>query len=87
MKLTLHTAAGKRSERSVTLPDALFAAPVNTGLMHQALTRQMSGSRVAGASTLTRSEVRGTTAKIWRQKGTGRAGTVIARSTSGGAVG
>lgn len=73
MKLTLHTATGKQSERSVTLPDALFAAPVNTGLMHQALMRQMSGSRVAGASTLTRSEVRGTTAKVWRQKGTGRA--------------
>lgn len=73
MKLALYTATGRRSERTVTLPDTVFAAPVNTGLMHQALVAQMGGTRVARPNTLTRGEVHGTTAKVWRQKGTGRA--------------
>jgi large subunit ribosomal protein L4 len=57
----------------VELADALFGAPLNQGLVHQAVIRQMAGRRAGTADTLTRGEVRGGGRKPWRQKGTGRA--------------
>jgi large subunit ribosomal protein L4 len=57
----------------VNLPAVVFEADINRGLMHQALVRQMANARQGTHSTKTRSEVRYSTAKIWRQKGTGRA--------------
>jgi large subunit ribosomal protein L4 len=41
--------------------------------MHQALTRQLANARQGTAKTKTRGEVSGSTRKMWRQKGTGRA--------------
>jgi large subunit ribosomal protein L4 len=41
--------------------------------MHQALTRQLSNARQGTAKTKNRSEVSGSTRKMWKQKGTGRA--------------
>jgi large subunit ribosomal protein L4 len=55
------------------LSDAVFASPVNTSVMHQALVRQMSNARLGTHDTKTRGEVRGGGKKPWRQKGTGRA--------------
>ena len=55
------------------LSDAIFAAPVNTSVMHQALVRQLSNARLGTHETKTRGEVRGGGKKPWRQKGTGRA--------------
>src|SRR5690554_5249815 len=57
----------------VELSDAVFAAPINRGLMHQALVRQLANARAGTHKTKTRSEVRGGGRKPWRQKGTGRA--------------
>jgi large subunit ribosomal protein L4 len=77
------TKAGK-----VDLPDALFAAPVNEALIHQAVVRQLAGQRVGTADTLTRGQVRGGGRKPWRQKGTGRArqGSRTAPHWTGGGV-
>lgn len=55
------------------LHDDVFSAPINKSLMHQALVRQLANARLGTHSTKTRGEVRGSTRKIWRQKGTGRA--------------
>ena len=55
------------------LEDTVFAAPVNRGLMHQALVRQLANARTGTHKTKSRSEVRGGGRKPWRQKGTGRA--------------
>lgn len=55
------------------LPADIFEAKVNTGLMHQALVRQMANARMGTHKAKGRSEVRYSTAKIYRQKGTGRA--------------
>ena len=55
------------------LPAALFEAPINVDLMHQAYTRQMSNARLGTHETKVRSEVAGGGAKPWKQKGTGRA--------------
>jgi len=57
----------------VELSDAVFAAPINTSAMHQALVRQLSNARLGTHDTKGRSEVRGGGKKPWRQKGTGRA--------------
>ncbi|MGJ3240617.1 MAG: 50S ribosomal protein L4 [Anaerolineae bacterium] len=51
----------------------IFEEEVNTGLMHQAYVRQLANARQGNHKALRRSEVRGSTAKIYRQKGTGRA--------------
>jgi large subunit ribosomal protein L4 len=55
------------------LSDAIFATPVNTSVMHQALIRQLSNARQGTHDTKSRGEVRGGGKKPWRQKGTGRA--------------
>ncbi len=57
----------------VELNPAVFEAPVNVSLMHQALTRQLANARQGTAKTKNRSEVHGSTRKMWKQKGTGRA--------------
>jgi len=55
------------------LPDDIFAAPINVGLMHQAYVRQMANARLGTHKAQTRGEVSRTTQKWYRQKGTGRA--------------
>lgn len=58
---------------TIDLPADIFEVEVNVGLMHQAYVRQMANARLGTHNTLTRGEVRMTTAKMYRQKGTGRA--------------
>ncbi len=59
--------------RTITLEDSVFAREVSDGSIYNAIKNELANRRVGTASTLTRSEVRGSTAKPWRQKGTGRA--------------
>jgi large subunit ribosomal protein L4 len=84
---TILNATGKESG-SVELADALFAAPVNPTLIHQAIVRQQAGGRVGTADTQTRGDVTGGGKKPWRQKGTGRArqGSRVAPHWRGGGV-
>jgi large subunit ribosomal protein L4 len=69
---TLYDRTGA-SVGSVELSDELFAAPVNTAVLHQVVTAQLAGRRLGTHDTQTRGEVRGGGAKPYRQKGTGRA--------------
>jgi large subunit ribosomal protein L4 len=55
------------------LAAALVQEKPNTGLLHSVVTAELAGHRQGTASAKTRSEVAGTTGKLWRQKGTGRA--------------
>lgn len=59
--------------RTVDLPAAIFEAPINVDLMHQAYVRQQANARLGTRSTKGRSDVSGGGRKPWRQKGTGRA--------------
>jgi large subunit ribosomal protein L4 len=59
--------------RTVELPEAIFNAPINVDLMHQAYVRQMANARLGTHKTKGRSEVSGGGRKPWKQKGTGRA--------------
>jgi large subunit ribosomal protein L4 len=72
MQVPVYTMAGEAVEH-IELPAAIFEAPINTALMHQALVRQLANARQGTAKTKTRGEVAGSTRKMWRQKGTGRA--------------
>jgi large subunit ribosomal protein L4 len=84
---TLYDRTGK-DVGSVDLSDELFAAPVNTAVLHQVVTAQLAGRRTGTADTKTRGEIRGGGRKPYRQKGTGRArqGTVTAPHYRGGGV-
>ena len=70
------------------LPKELFAEPFHQSLVHEAARADLNARRRGTASTLTRGEVSFTTAKAWRQKGTGRArvGTLGVSSRYGGGV-
>jgi large subunit ribosomal protein L4 len=71
---------------NVELSDVLFAAPVNSAVLHQVVTAQLAARRTGTADTRTRGEIRGGGRKPYRQKGTGRArqGTVTAPHYRGG---
>lgn len=55
------------------LPKEIFNTPVNNNLMAQAIRVYLTNQRQGTSSTKTRGEVQGSTRKIYRQKGTGRA--------------
>lgn len=57
----------------IDLRDDIFGIEPNVSVMHQAFVRQQANARQGTHKSKTRSEVRGTTAKWYRQKGTGRA--------------
>ncbi|MDX2162469.1 MAG: 50S ribosomal protein L4 [bacterium] len=58
---------------TIELPADIFAAKINKGLMHQAFVRQMANARQGTHSVQRRASVSRTTAKMYKQKGTGRA--------------
>ena len=72
MKVDVMSIEGEKL-REVELPSAIFEAPINVDLMHQAYVRQMANARLGTHDTKVRSEVAGGGAKPWKQKGTGRA--------------
>ena len=72
MKIDVLNMDGQKVKQ-VELPAAIFEAPVNVDLMHQAYTRQMSNARLGTHDTKLRGEVAGGGKKPWKQKGTGRA--------------
>jgi large subunit ribosomal protein L4 len=73
---------------TVELPDAIFDAPVNDSVIHQAVLAQLAGRHLGTHDTKTRGEVRGGGKKPYRQKGTGRArqGSRTAPHYRGGGV-
>ncbi|AYE36347.1 50S ribosomal protein L4 [Borrelia turcica IST7] len=59
--------------RSIELEDRVFNVDVSYGSIYNAIKNELANLRVGTASTKTRSEVRGSSKKPWKQKGTGRA--------------
>lgn len=57
----------------MTLSDLVFAADINSAVLHAAVKRYLGNQRQGTQSTLTRTEVSGGGRKPWKQKGTGRA--------------
>ena len=58
---------------TIDLPDTLFAQPVHRQALYEAVRNYRANQRQGTHDTQTRAEVRYSTAKLYRQKGTGRA--------------
>src|SRR5580700_7342144 len=61
-------------DKTVELPEDIFAAKVNVPLIHQVVVAQQAAARQGTHATKTRGQVRGGGKKPYRQKGTGRPG-------------
>lgn len=57
----------------IDLDDGIFGAPVRKDLLARAVNYQLAKRRQGTHKTKTRGEINGSTARPWRQKGTGRA--------------
>ncbi|MDA8329425.1 MAG: 50S ribosomal protein L4 [Betaproteobacteria bacterium] len=72
MELMMINEQGEKSAQ-LSVSDALFAREYNEPLVHQIVTAYMANARSGNRKQKDRGEVSHTTAKPWRQKGTGRA--------------
>ncbi|MCH7484779.1 MAG: 50S ribosomal protein L4 [Chloroflexi bacterium] len=72
MKLVVLNAEGKEL-RKLDVDESVFGIEPNGTVLHQAYVRQRNNQRAGTAQTRTRGEVVGSTRKLHRQKGTGRA--------------
>lgn len=72
MQTNVYNLQGKSTSK-MSLPKNVFGLEDNPQIIAQAVRVHLSNQRKAGAKTKTRGEIRGSTRKIWRQKGTGRA--------------
>jgi large subunit ribosomal protein L4 len=70
--LELYNMDGKKV-KDLKTPEALFAGPLRKGLLYYAVRQQRASRRAGTHETKTHSTVSGTTKKMYRQKGTGRA--------------
>ncbi len=78
----------KEKISEVELPDDIFGVPIKKHVLHQVATSQLDGHRSGTAATKSRSEVKCSGSKLWRQKGTGRAraGSASSPTRKGGGV-
>lgn len=83
----IYNLSGKE-KGTVSLPKEIFKVKVNPKLLAQYIRVYLANQRQGTASTKTRGEVTGSTRKIYRQKGTGRArhGDIKAPIFVGGGV-
>jgi large subunit ribosomal protein L4 len=72
MQIDVLTTSGRKLKK-LSLPPAIFAAKINPSLMAQAVRVYLSNQRQAPAKTKRRGEISLSGAKIYKQKGTGRA--------------
>ena len=87
MQLTVKDAQGQEVD-TIEVDDRVFGIKPNRAVVHQALLAHLANRRAGTGATKTRGEVRGSTAKVRRQKGSGRArmGSIRAPNLSGGGV-
>ncbi len=72
MEKKVYSVDGKEL-RTITLDDNVFGLPVNDDVIYYAITNELANMRVGTACTKDRSEVHGSNAKPYKQKGTGNA--------------
>src|SRR3989344_5782006 len=87
LSLSIYDIDGK-VQKTVELPKDVFAVKVNSSLLTQAVKVYLTNQRQGNVKVKTRSEVIGSTKKIYRQKGTGKArhGAIKAPIFVGGGV-
>lgn len=87
MQATLYNQSGEQVGM-IELSDYIFGVEPNVPLMHQYVVMQAANARLGTHNTRGRGEVKGSSRKLYRQKGTGRArqGTVRAPHRMGGGI-
>ncbi len=87
MKLPVYNLAGEEVKK-IEVSDAVFAVPFNEAVVHQVMVGLRANARQGTAATKTRGMVRGSTRKLYRQKGTGyaRAGSKKSPLRKGGGI-
>ena len=73
MKLDVYQKSGKKTTKTVELESTVFGMDPNEHSIYLTISSEMAAIRQGTHSSKTKGEVRGTGAKPWRQKGTGRA--------------
>jgi len=68
----LYSGAGE-AKGTVDLPTSLFEQPIHKQALYEAVRNYLANKRQGTHDTKTRAEVKASTAKLYRQKGTGRA--------------
>ncbi len=88
MIATTYTLSGEKSTKVVTLSPKIFGVEVNPRFLAQAVRVHLNNLRRSPAKVKTRAEVEGSTRKIYRQKGTGKArhGSIRAPIFVGGGI-
>ena len=78
----------KEKISQMELNEDIFQAPIKKHVLHQVVMSQLFQRRAGTASTKSRSEIKSSGIKLWRQKGTGRArvGTASSPTRRGGGV-
>ena len=78
----------KQKTSQIELKEDVFQVPVKKHILHQVIVSQLLNRRSGTASTKSRSEVKSSGKKLWRQKGTGRArvGDAASPTRRGGGV-
>jgi large subunit ribosomal protein L4 len=79
--------AGEKVSK-IDLDETIYNVPVKSSVLHEVVRMQLAGRRAGSASTKQRSDVSGSTKKLFRQKGTGRArrGNIKSPLLRGGGV-
>ena len=72
MQVQVHDFKGGITSQ-MEIRDDVFGVPFNEAVVHQALVMQLANRRLGTVETKRRGEVRGSTRKLFAQKGTGRA--------------
>lgn len=73
MKLDIYNIDGSKSKDVAELSDAIFAIEPNEVALYEDVRRHLANKRQGTAKTKERSEITGSTKKLYRQKGTGNA--------------
>ena len=78
----------KEKTSEVELRDEIFDVAAKKHVLHQVVVSQLCNKRSGTSSVKTRAEIKGSGAKLWRQKGTGRArvGSASSPTRRGGGV-
>jgi large subunit ribosomal protein L4 len=87
MQLPVYNLQGEEVKK-IKVSDAVFGTPFNEAVVHQVMVGLQANARQGTAATKTKGMIRGSTRKLFRQKGTGnaRAGSKKSPLRKGGGV-
>ena len=87
MQVPVHNVNGKVVDH-IEISEHVFGVPFNEAVVHQAMVSQQANARQGTSSTKTRSEVSGSSRKLYAQKHTGRsrAGSIKSPLRRGGGI-